>query len=384
LQPHRSRLLPAALLTAAIGLAVSLDLVWLHYKVHTDSSYRSFCAMSDAFNCETVAESRYAVFLGLPVAVWGALGYALLAVILAAMLRRGRSPLKVTAGLALSAASVLISAVLAVISYCVICSFCLLCSLTYAVNLALLAFFVRETFALRPKLAAARAELLQLVKKSWPVFAACVLLVIALMIAYPKYWQHKIAPESSLRQGVTADGSHWLGAAEPGLTIIEYSDYRCPHCQRGHAAMRELLALNPDKLRVVHRHFPLDNACNSLLDAPFHVGACLLAEAAQCAGAQGRFWEMNDLLYQADQLSGASWEERVRAAARTLGLDPERFRQCLDSKEGSGAVKRDIAEGLKLGISGTPAFLVDGRVYSGKVPDQVLTRAGLRVSRDGK
>ena len=112
---RRPRTITIALLLTAVGLLVSLDLMRLHYKVHTDPSYHSFCAMSDTFNCQTVAESQYAVFAGMPIAAWGALGYAGLLVLLAASWSSGLSAPGLLAALLFSAAAVGCSVTLAVI-----------------------------------------------------------------------------------------------------------------------------------------------------------------------------------------------------------------------------------------------------------------------------
>ena len=374
----RTASLLVALFAALVGLVVSLDLVWLHFKVHTDPNYHSFCAMSDSFNCETVAESWYSVFLFLPVAVWGALGYAGLLILLVTSVQKGLSPLRSYVGLLFSGIAVATSLGLAIISYCVICAFCVLCTVTYVVNLVLLIVFARRAALDRPRFAEARAEFVLLLHARWYLFGGAAALLVALMIVYPKYWRPALPSAPSSGEGVTAEGVHWLGAAAPVMTIEEFSDYLCPHCRRGHITMRELLSVNGGKLRIVHRHFPLDNECNPMVRQPFHIGACRLARAAICAGEQERFWDMNDLLYQGDRFPNDA-TERIKAAAEELGLDTARLNACIDSPRAKDALRRDIDAGLALRITGTPAFVIEGKVYPGRIPDDVLKKAGLAV-----
>jgi protein-disulfide isomerase len=143
--------------------------------------------------------------------------------------------------------------------------------------------------------------------------------------------------------------------------VEEFSDYACPFCAKVHVSDKPLLAARPD-VRVVRRHFPLDDRCNPKLTRPFHVGACELARAGICAEAQGqgRFEAMDDALF-ANQGEKAPVEE----LARRVGLDLPRFRACLTSAETEARLASDIQAGIKAGIRGTPSYVVDGKVVPG-------------------
>ena len=174
--------------------------------------------------------------------------------------------------------------------------------------------------------------------------------------------------------GTDEHGHHWVGAEEPTLVIHEYTDYECPHCRRAHMRVRRLLSKYPGQIRVVHRHYPLDHRCNPLLkDRKFHLRACELSQVAVCAGEQGRFWEMNDLLFQ----HAKDIKEKKPSAedlARRLELDVDKFQCCMTSSESSAAISRDVNEGMAHGLKGTPAFVIDGKAYLGKIPNEVLAR----------
>ena len=108
-------------------------------------------------------------------------------------------------------------------------------------------------------------------------------------------------------------------------------------------------------MRIVWKHFPLD----------FHPNAPLAALAAQAAGEQGKFWEMHDRIFAAqDKMNRAQYEQY----AKDLGLDVKRFKEALDTARGKPAIDADKAEGTSLGVTGTPAFFVNGKFLSGAKP----------------
>jgi protein-disulfide isomerase len=168
---------------------------------------------------------------------------------------------------------------------------------------------------------------------------------------------------------VTEDGHAWIGAAQPTLTILEYSDYQCPHCRRGHDKLRTLIEAHPTEVRLVHRHYPLDQACNPKVTRAFHESACRFAAMATCAGQQDRFWEANDYLYA----RGATAEAvETDAFVKALGLDAVSFEACMRD-DAKARVEADVQSGIAVGVQGTPTLVIDGRT-SHDVPDEDLAR----------
>jgi protein-disulfide isomerase len=141
-----------------------------------------------------------------------------------------------------------------------------------------------------------------------------------------------------------------LGPVSAAVTIVEYADFECPACRESVAVLKQLRALYPDQVRLVHRYFPL----------PAHPGAKPAAEAAYCAYEQGQFWAYHDALF-----SRAPMPVDYSQLARDLHLDTEAFHSCLSSGRPQSAVSKDIQEARRLGISGTPTFFVNGRYLSG-------------------
>jgi protein-disulfide isomerase len=145
------------------------------------------------------------------------------------------------------------------------------------------------------------------------------------------------------------------------VTIVEFSDFQCPFCVRARPAVNRVRETYGDKVRFVFRHFPLD----------FHAQAEKAGEAAACAGDQGRFWEMHDLLWaNTTKLQVAD----LKAHAATLGLDVAAFGQCLDSGRHGGLVALDAEAGQGYGVSGTPAFFVNGRPLVGAQPFEAFAQ----------
>jgi protein-disulfide isomerase len=139
------------------------------------------------------------------------------------------------------------------------------------------------------------------------------------------------------------------------VTIVEFSDFQCPYCVHARPTVNRVREVYGDKVRWVFRHFPLD----------FHAQAEKAGEAAACAGEQGKFWEMHDLLWvNTSKLQVAD----LKAHAATLGLDGPAFGQCLDSGRYAGLVGSDTEAGQGYGVSGTPAFFVNGRPLVGAQP----------------
>jgi diadenylate cyclase len=171
-----------------------------------------------------------------------------------------------------------------------------------------------------------------------------------------------------LRDGVwldppVGDQDHALGPATAPVTLVEYGDYECPYCGRMHPVVRELRERLGDRLRFVFRHFPLDSV---------HPHARRAAEAAETAAAQGRFWEMHDLLYENRENLD---DESLGRYADELGLDVARFEDDLSERRHAPRVREDRFGGERSGVEGTPTFFVNGMRYEGSLELQALLAA---------
>jgi protein-disulfide isomerase len=163
-------------------------------------------------------------------------------------------------------------------------------------------------------------------------------------------------PPPIIRVEVSTHDAPVRGMVEAPVTVVEFSDYHCPFCKRVQPTLDQLLMKYPQKVKLVFRNFPLDK---------LHPQARGAAEAAQCAKEQGKFWEYHDLLFT-NAPKAAS--EDLGNYAQQVGLDGKKFELCLADVGQQAAVQQDVADGARLGITGTPMFFINGRPLSGAIP----------------
>jgi len=156
-----------------------------------------------------------------------------------------------------------------------------------------------------------------------------------------------------LRMKVDAAGSPAKGPADASVTLIEFSDFQCPYCASLSRTLRQVVDNFGKDVRLVYRQFPLSQ---------MHPNAQAAAEASLCAAEQGHFWEMHDLMFQDQQQLK---DEDLKADATKLNLDSANFGKCLDSHRFAAKIREDLREGAGLGVSGTPAVFINGRMLSG-------------------
>ena len=160
--------------------------------------------------------------------------------------------------------------------------------------------------------------------------------------------------KSTLVPPVNDERDHIAGSRSPhAVTLLEYGDYECPHCGQAHYVLQELMQQAEDQIRLVFRNFPL---------AQIHPHAQRAAEAAEAAGAQGRFWEMHDTLFENQD---ALEDEDLVGYAQQLGLDLDRFQLELFRGDYAERVREDFISGVRSGVNGTPTFFINGRRYNG-------------------
>ena len=158
---------------------------------------------------------------------------------------------------------------------------------------------------------------------------------------------------ATLTPPVDAERDHLRGHREAPVTLVEYGDFQCPHCGNAYPVVDQLLARFGNQLRFVFRHMPLSD---------LHPRAEAAAEAAEAAGAQGRFWEMHDRLFTHQ---GQLRDDDLRGHAETIGLDAERFERELRERRYAGRVAEDYRSGARSGIPSTPRFFVNGVIHLG-------------------
>ncbi len=371
-------MLVVILALSLLGLAIAVELSRIHYFTHTDPTYHSVCAINEQVNCETVAQSTYSIFLGLPISVWGMLAYTLFTVLCVWGLTGLRLHNLWSRGVLfwLFIAAFVSSGLLAYLSFFRIDSMCLFCMSLYTLNLIFLItgivlMAVSKTNPVTALISDVRAILGKPV-----VLLICLLLaggaVGGLQVLVPKYWVHmNLTDLPDLPKGVDDEGGHWTGAKVPLVIVTEFSDYECPFCRKAYRNARSWCAEYPDQVRLVHRQMPLDQSCNPSVKRKFHDRACEFAKAAECAAEQDQFWKMSDALFSIQDTVTVS-DVNVETLAVQLGLDRSSFVDCMKSDRVMRQIRKDLRAAKRRKISGTPTFFINSQMYVGGFSRDVL------------
>lgn len=160
-----------------------------------------------------------------------------------------------------------------------------------------------------------------------------------------------------------SERDHIQGPANAPVTLVEYGDYECPACGQAYWIIKKLQQALAGRLRLVFRNFPLTN---------IHPHAERAAEAAEAAGAQRKFWEMHDALFENQN---ALEEEDLAEYANDVGLDVDRLLAEIDGGTYSGRVREDFQSGVRSGVNGTPTFFINGVRYDGAYDAESLLAA---------
>ena len=158
------------------------------------------------------------------------------------------------------------------------------------------------------------------------------------------------------RVDVDYDSSRVQGNPDAQIVLVEFSDFHCPFCQQAYATVKALLTKYDGSIKVAYRDLPLQEVPSIFADS---------AEAARCAGEQGKFWEYHDLLFENPDDFG---EQVFKEFAEFLNLNGPKFAVCLESGKFKVAIQEDFQEGIRLGATGTPYFFINGIPLNGARP----------------
>jgi protein-disulfide isomerase len=254
-----------------------------------------------------------------------------------------------------------------------------MCIVTYVVNLLLLyyAWIIRRRFPETHIFRALRNDFQFMWtkrKQAIPLFSLFFVCVVLLYVFIPHYWEFSTPPlRAEIHQGTTEDGHPWIGAENPRLAIIEYTDYLCFQCKKMHFYLRQLTSQHPDKIRLIHHHYPMDNEFNpTVVPEVFHVGSGRLSLLAIYAGTQGKFWKMNDILFT---IARESKTIDLRKLSKEVGLDFRSLARSINDPRIKKTLQIDIWKGMKLRVIGTPTYLIDGKLYQGYIPPNIIRQA---------
>jgi len=358
------RLMHFALAHALVGLFVSAVLL----RIHVFSEYRGApgCGLGETTDCYRVARSEYSELLGWPLAAYSSLYFLAVLILLMAALRRAELQAPSLALVAsLSALGLMEGLYLIGVQAFVIETWCLLC---LALDVILLALVLAgwAAWPRRPNLLAAHAgrwARWAIVSRRGRWVAALIAGLLAAGIASGLALRRDRLRHQA--EGVFVGRPvqvAWLengpsrGPADASVTIVMFSDFQCGACARAAEVLDELLEEQSD-LRLVHQDFPLDSMCNPALERTFHPLACWGALFADCAGAQGHYWEYHDLLFaRQDALS----EDQLKQIALDLPLELQRFESCINDQAVQRGLTQRVGRAVQLNIQRTPTLFING------------------------
>ncbi len=366
-----------------VGVALALTLTYVHAQIDKHAgAYTSFCNVNDSVNCDRVLTSPFAMFAGVPIAWWAILAYGGLAgaFFVAARSRGARRFSALRLASIGTIGSVAFSLYMAAVSLFVLSTVCLMCSGLYLVTACLMGVVIAAPAA--HKAAGGRDAVLP--GGLLGSIAAAIAAVAAIAIlTWPSQDTIALSTSASLETIRESDeeffdwymalpvldaASTGVGASDKPVTIVEFSDFECGFCKKNHELLAALKARLGGLVNIVYRHFPLDAACNDALQSSIHHHACRAAQAAECAGAQGRFDEMCDALFDNQK---RLFGEMLTKLAVKLQLDTDAFADCMADDASLKKVLADARAGNRLKLTSTPTLFINGRMVKGtfETPD---------------
>lgn len=365
------------LLFVLTGLVSSSYLLFVHYKNYTDITYSSICAISQAINCDTVAQSDYSILFSVPLAFWGTLSFLFYLFLIILGRTKDKYPIWIFIflfGLLCSLVSIYLGYISAVEieSYCIFCLTCYLCHF----GISFYAFIIHQRFKITYT-SATITKAYNILTSTWINKTICsvfITIIITGPFTYPHYWEFSTTNHFSpdISTGITENGNPWIGAQEPKLEITIYSDYQCFQCYKMHALLSNLVSQHPQQLRLIHVQFPLDHKYNpAIVRQSYHVGSGVLALIGIQAANQGKFWQVNEKLYRIGRNKG---ELDIKEFAKSNKLDPQKLIQVQHDPQAIIQLRKDMTKGIEMSINSTPSFEINGNIFRGTIPLEIFQK----------
>lgn len=357
-----------------VGLIASVILTRLYYDLRSGmAGFKSFCNLGATMNCDVVAASPYAEFIGgIPLSSFSAgwfLGLFAVALIGRMSVTWQREARRVA--LVMTAIATVFSVVYFIIMAAVIKTFCLFCLVVDVA--AILGLITVATMKIEAPRRGQQEE-----PGQWKTFTGVALGCIFVAVVGLKGLDKVNVDSSMLRSSVegvmqTAPvpidaGSEFpsFGPENAPVTVVEFIDFQCGYCRMGAQTLHALRNRYPDQVRVVARMFPLDPSCNPEMKNAGHPAACEAAKSLICAKKQGQEYAAYEKLF--DNQASLAPGVPTRLVSEIQGVDGEQLKSCLDSTETAEAVARDLREGQRLGVRSTPTLFINGRKTEGVYP----------------
>jgi protein-disulfide isomerase/uncharacterized membrane protein len=377
---NKNLLLTIALLCtlAAIGVHAYLTQHFFDLKLGAETG-NSFCNINSVINCDSVTASKYASFLGIPMALWGAItNLILLYFIVITKWKMTQDTARSSRyAFLISTFTVLASIVMGTISTFFIGNICLFCVSAYVLSIVI--FILLWKAAEDLSFDQIKDDIIAVFStEKWVLGFVAAIPVIAyagnlmlldshgiadldkMITEKISYWQAAPAQNFDLSAGLVSQKS----AGEPAMTIVEFADFRCPHCKHAIASLHAFADGHPD-VKFIFKPFPLDGTCNDAMKGGGDGISCGLAYAVMCADKlQHRGWDAHKYFYdnQESITAAHNLDSNLQDLAKFLGLKIEDLKTCVNSADIQNLVKKTAAEGATAQIPGTPTVFVNNKL----------------------
>ena len=363
-----------------IGFITTIKLGIIYYNANFNPyALSSFCSVNDFVDCDGIAKTSESQFLGVPLAFWGMFLYSFIFLLLFAdklknykllkFLEVFKNPMSYISILGLI--SFTISMLLLCISLFELKKICVLCAFTYILNLAI-GLIAVHGIGFKKAFKDSIQDFIDGVKiKKYGIALGIVALLATSFLAYTRI-TYVFAPhvkrqaefkEFRAKTNKYAVSGNLLGSENPEITVQIFTDYRCPMC-KAHNIMVHKLAKEHKNIKIEHYSLPLDTECNKYLRQEFHHGSCTMAQFAIAAEKQGKFWDMNNKLFEKQPNN----IKEILEIAQGLKLDIDKLLNDANSFETMRRVQDDIEKATNYGINGTPTTVINGEVRMGMKP----------------
>lgn len=376
---------------ALIGFITSIKLSIIYWDANFNPyALSSFCSINDLIDCDGVAKTTHSQFFGVPLAFWGLFLYFVFLFFtyvdklknisikgfrIFAYFDVFKNPLSYICAIGVIAFT--ISMLLAGISIFEIHKICILCFFTYILNLLIGLIAKPENESIWSVFVTSFKDFIDAVRvKKYAIALSVVLIAAAAILTYTTLTD-VLAPQVKMQKELNYYSSpgheykvsgNTLGDENAEIVVHEYTDYQCPFCFVLNTMMQRAVS-ELKNIKVVHHNLPLDMECNPLLKTQMHDGSCLMAKYSIAAGYQGKYWDMNNMLFD-NEIQGE--DSIIENAKRIKGLNIEQLKKDAYSEETLKELKREINEANAIGIDGTPAIRINMETKVGIMPYEEL------------
>lgn len=366
---------------AGIGLLATIELIVVYFMANfVPDATPSICSINSKIDCDAVARTNFALFLGVPNAIWGFLFYAFVMVLYFAKSLKEIKLFKFMEVFAhpksyiflMSLVMSIASVIFAYISTVEIGKICIFCFVTYLLNFILL-FVSKPSKQFVDILITTIDDFMKAISNK--IYAIAFFLVVAAGISTLIYLENSkvfFPPEKSvfseeIKNFETTVTGNELGNPSAEVVINEFTDIQCPFCALSNTMMHKIVD-EYDNVRVIHHDLPLDMDCNPIMTQQMHPNSCLYSQYGMAAEKQGKKWGLISAMFANNkELS----EEKVLELAQTLELNTDKLKKDAHSKEIQEKLKEEIQTTLDMKINATPTYIINGKRYEGifKYPD---------------